>query len=402
MLLRNKRLSEKQELADVAKGICTAAYLCKIERGRVKPSRELLNHLLRKLDLNYESDARFIQEMRAVIERVFEGIFFERDLKQEQKILAQYKTRILRSPLCLSYHVTTDYLSNSVSDLEALVPYMDTREKALYLLSSLDREQPDLDKAREIDALLRNSFGKLVYMSACLHNSRFEEVKSLGEDCAAAALNEGNLYNLIQVTLLLGTVYASDGHLGVATVYYERAAHLIKGSIWPHLESSINYNLGASLLEMGERTKAAERLRKVPRSYGFYLFHKLAYLALALGDQAEARHEIAEMKRCVGKDAVRQSLYTATAIQLKEDFESKTESLLVIEKLIEVLKQSRHMGYLRFHRELIEKVFIAQRMYKQAYAFEKLLCDSSGQTAEEKICRRQRCQPLQASLGRLT
>lgn len=58
-------------------------------------------------------------------------------------------------------------------------------------------------------------------------------------------------------------------------------------------------------------------------------------------------------------------------MQLRDKFASEAESLQLIEELIDNLKETKHLGYLRFHRELITEVLIAHRKYKQAYEYEK-------------------------------
>ena len=377
MLIRNERLNRGLELKDAAEGICAASYLCKIELGQAVPSEALLKDLLSRLDLDYEQDETFLHNLKLTIDRLYDGIFYRRDLQRDLKYLGEHEARVLNSPFRLSYLIILGYLNDRVHpELAAMVPYMDERELAVYILSSVsDEPRPQSDQLKKVHDLLQNSFSLLAYMQGCLRNNRFEELKSLGDQCFALALNEGNLYTLIRTSLLIGTGYASEGHLTVASVYYERAAKLIKSSIWPGLESDINYNLGATFLELGNIEKAAELLRKVPRSNGFSLFHKLAWLALAQGDKTAAKRELAAMKKSMGKDRANMLIYEAAAMQLAPDYESKASSLETIEALIDCLKETRHIGYLRFHRELITKVFIAHRQYKSAYAFERMLGD---------------------------
>ncbi len=382
MLIRNERLKRGLELKDVADGICAPSYLCKIELGQAKASAPLLADILARLHLHYEMDETFLREMTLVIDRVYEGIFYNYNLTQEQKVLTENAARLLASPLRLSYEITKAYLNDhpvenqaNLANLANLVPYMDDREHALYLLTSLDYEggRASLAQAKKADDLLQNSFSLLAYMSACLQNNRYEEIKSIGDSCIVRSLQEGNLHSLIQTNMLLGTGYASEGHISVAITYYERASHLIRGSLFPHLEQTINYNLGATYLEIGDIDKAATLLRKVPRTYGFYLYHKLAWLALAKAAPNDFLHELSEMKKTVDGDRARELIYQATAIQLHAGFESDPRSLAVVENLIRGLAELKHNGYLQFHRALITRVFVAHRKYKQAYEFERML-----------------------------
>lgn len=378
MLLREERLKRNLELSEVAEGLCATSYLCKIELGNVKASMPLMKDLLDRLNLTYLQDETVLANLRRLIDDVFEGIFYRNDLMQDLQALDQNADLLLQSPLSLTYQVLKTFMNQEPnSHLEALEPYMDDRERAIYLLSMFEEDDPSsLAKAQEVDKLLRNSFGKLVYMNVCLHTNRFEEVKRMGEECLTLALNEGNLYSLIKANLLLGTTCLSEGHLQVAILYYERASRLIRNSLWQNLGSSINYNLGASYLELGELDLAAEHLLKVPRSYGFYLFHKLAFLSLAKNDIKTAKIELQEMRKQQGQDEVKNIIYKVTKIQLQSGFESDSHTLSLIEELIAKLRVSKHIGFMRFHRNLIIKVFIAHRKYKQAYEFERMLNDA--------------------------
>src|SRR5699024_6286167 len=260
------------ELKEVANGICAVSYLSKIELGQARPSEELVSALLSKLDLEYEYDVYFLNEISIIFDQVYEGIFFRNDIAKEIDYLKENESRILKGPLYLSFEILMGYLNEHLyPDLKALIEYMDKREKAIYLLTENNLSKtPSLEKAKEVESLLHNSFGKLIYMSACLHNNQFEKMKSIGHECIVLSLSEGNLYTLINTNLLIATSYAVEGHLNVAITYYERASRLIKNSIWPDLEHQISYNLGATYLEIGELEKSSAHLAKVPRSHGFY------------------------------------------------------------------------------------------------------------------------------------
>lgn len=384
--IREERARRGLELRALAEGICAPSYLSKIERGLAAPSEEILSALLRRLDIAYEEDAAFVAAARRLLDEAYEGIYYQREQGPLLARLRADEERLLAGPLQLKYRLLTAYLEERRSGApDLLLPYLDDESRALHYLIRLQAaEMKDLEAARQVYRLLDNSFGLYWYMVACLSCDRHEELKSLGELCLTLAAGEGNLNILIRANLLLGTAYAAGPHLSAATRYYERASRLIDGSIWQSLKKEIYYNLGASYLETGDLARAERYLKRVPRSLGFMLFHKLAILALEQGDAAGARREIEAMRGLVGRDRLRQLLYRSVRMRLEEDFAGKPESLETVEALVACLRESRHRGYLRFHRDLVVRVLSAHRLYKKALAYEQVLSAGEARPAGQE------------------
>lgn len=54
-LLKRRRLEQRKTLEDVAHGVCSASYLCRIENAQVEIRDEFLTHLFEKLEINYNA-----------------------------------------------------------------------------------------------------------------------------------------------------------------------------------------------------------------------------------------------------------------------------------------------------------------------------------------------------------
>ena len=53
-LLKRRRLEQKKTLEDVALGVCSTSYLCRIENAQVEVKDDFLTHLFEKLKINYD------------------------------------------------------------------------------------------------------------------------------------------------------------------------------------------------------------------------------------------------------------------------------------------------------------------------------------------------------------
>lgn len=53
-IIKNERLRRKQTLEELAKGICSISYLCKLENNAIKPSEDYVKALLERVDVNYD------------------------------------------------------------------------------------------------------------------------------------------------------------------------------------------------------------------------------------------------------------------------------------------------------------------------------------------------------------
>lgn len=58
-LLKRRRLEQKKTLEDVARGVCSASYLCRIENAQVEIKEDFLTHLFEKLEINYNAVKEF-------------------------------------------------------------------------------------------------------------------------------------------------------------------------------------------------------------------------------------------------------------------------------------------------------------------------------------------------------
>lgn len=53
-IIKNERMRRKQTLGELAKGICSISYLCKLENNAIKPSEDYVKALLERVDVNYD------------------------------------------------------------------------------------------------------------------------------------------------------------------------------------------------------------------------------------------------------------------------------------------------------------------------------------------------------------
>lgn len=375
LYFRQARLKQGLKLSEVAQGICSVSYLSKLERGHLLPSPAIREKLSARLGLPSVMDTAFLSAMKQALQDYLEALFYHMDRQIPLQKLCTAEPQILNSPLQFAYRALLA-LEREQRDplLEVHMRSLDARSRGLCQLARLaSGGYQDPEAARDVDHAFHNSFSGNVLLQTFLRRSLYEEIKSHGEGVIRLALEEGNLYQLIQSHILLGVAYASESHLDQAMIYFKRAGHLINGSFWQKEKLEIYYNIGATLLEQGQLEEAAAYLEKIPRSYGFMLFHKLACLALARGDLESAQRTLQDMRVSAGKMPLRQALCAFVEMQLKPDYLDLPESLNTIRQLIRCIRSEAHLGYLRFHRALILDILRAHRLYKEALEVDDML-----------------------------
>lgn len=72
-LLRIYRLRKNWSMETLCQGICTASYLSKIEQGKVKPNRALLEDLFSKMEVSWQKITP--EEGRELCDRLYELVF---------------------------------------------------------------------------------------------------------------------------------------------------------------------------------------------------------------------------------------------------------------------------------------------------------------------------------------
>ena len=61
-LIRQERLRQNLSQEGLARGICAASYLSKIEQGQVEPGAEILERLCAALGIDYRSDPALLAQ----------------------------------------------------------------------------------------------------------------------------------------------------------------------------------------------------------------------------------------------------------------------------------------------------------------------------------------------------
>ena len=189
-----------------------------------------------------------------------------------------------------------------------------------------------------------------------------------------AALEEGNVYALVDYYFMNGSAYACVDMDEMMTVYYERTRRLLQNTgWWKEYEQGLYYNMGATYLAVGRYEEALDCLNRV-RSEDFLLCHKKAWLHLLLGNTREADHYLAIMKQLLsrkdmkGKMAER-LMYEELCMEQKQDFTADPAYLDLIERLIRALIKEKSFGFLYQYKNVILEAYTRQRKYKKALEF---------------------------------
>ena len=158
--------------------------------------------------------------------------------------------------------------------------------------------------------------------------------------------------------------------------YFEKAAHLLKNTIWTDELNTIYYNIGSTMISFGKYDEAKHYLELVSGEENFLLLHKKATLAVRTGEIAAAKKLITRMKRLPEKEISGEECQLRTdelKMECEKDFLGNPEYLDLLDRLITVLKKNRHMGHIAFYQDVYVKACKAQRKYRKAFEFQNLL-----------------------------
>lgn len=87
--LKRVRTSQSQTLSSVASDVCSVSYLCKIENAQLKPNRQMLQEICKKLNMAEPKIALLFDLKRLLFEMI--EAFYKKDKKNMERIFNQCK-----------------------------------------------------------------------------------------------------------------------------------------------------------------------------------------------------------------------------------------------------------------------------------------------------------------------
>ena len=192
----------------------------------------------------------------------------------------------------------------------------------------------------------------------------------------AAAVDEGNLFQLANYFFLNATAYACLNQEAMMLTYYQRCIRLLQNTGWQQFLGDTYYNMGATYISLKQYDLSLEYLARAEKIQGvsLALSHKKAVALLRSGQREEARAALRQMQALLDSEDATESdhlKYQEACMELEENYLDNPAYLELLERLIRALKQECHFGHLYFYREAVLDAYVRQRKYKKALAFEE-------------------------------
>lgn len=377
-LLRRERLARQWSQEGLCKGICTVSYLSKIEQGKAEPSEDILSLLMARMGLRWQEAT---EEQKEVIDQAYEILFSQGGGTASTHELpallnAQDEDAFLYSPLGPDWTLLQRFADDCAPLDEALEVCLNQRQLALQrLLQDRDEEA------------LRLYPSALTYFWAGNHHyarGRLTEALEYLQNGYMIASQEGRVRLMLSIRLTMGNCYANQKNLSAMQQHYAVARRLATALHMEEILTSIDYNIAATQLEMGQHEQALAYFQQLEAPDRMSL-HKLAICCEKLGRSEEA---LAALNRaeCAPSSDLPEALEAQmlSLVRLRLTDPDYLKSPAYGELLLDTFRRCREelpSGYALFHLPWVLQWYEANRQYKQALLLLRDFPDGAGKTA---------------------
>lgn len=375
-LIRRERLRQNISLEGLCQGICAISYLSKIEQGKAEAAPDILQPLLDRLGIRYETDPAFLEEAERTIECLYEnlysGLSWNQDPKEQGKTaLLGRRERFLASPYMLDTLLLEDaFLHNPPApELQDFASCMNSRQYELYLLLQL--WQGRRTAAEELLRLNPCPYFTCQVGIRCYREGRYLEAIELLNRAYDLAAREGYIYLMCSSRVFLGFCCSDSGKVDLMLDHFRVVRRLVRtlrdGETWL---SDLNYNAAITYLECGRAEEALQLLQGVKQEDALY-FHKLAVALEKLDRTGEALEAVAKSRtadpRGVAKEVLNAALELVEYRLRHRDYLRDGIYSSLMSDTFALLRREASSGFVRFHLPYMLEVLEAERRYKDAY-----------------------------------
>lgn len=388
VLLRLARLRAGLELKEVCTGLCVPSYLSKIEHGKGQPDGRLLEQLFARLGIRYETDPAFLEACRAQTKDYFFRQRYGLDTSEPYRSLKSGADRLLYSPLAVDWLLILGFEGEAQTELlEKLEEHMTRRQTGYF--SILRAEAEPAERVKYCDraaALLGDTFSLRCLLDAWFVAGDYHAIHELENRFVAAALDEGNTFALGYYYHINATAYACVDMEEMMVSYYRKSEHLLMNTSWRDgFVFQACYNMGSVYVGLEQYEKALACFEKIcadaerTERDAFFLWHKMAWACLGLGERDRAAACIERMGRLVREDMDEADVLMYEEIRRRADTASflTPDYLELLERLARVLEETRPPGFLHSYRKILRSAYTQRRQYRKALETELRILHAS-------------------------
>lgn len=390
-LIRRARLARNLSQEGLAKGICAASYLSKIEKGQIEPGQEIVDRLFRALGIDFVRDPALEAQARRMLESFFFRAEADQPFEEERAFFEQHGERLSASnfalPLMavrLCVHVMDMDEERARACWRELLPYMDCmdaalRRRALVAGSLLAETGEEALRLLEEAALLgEDCVAAYEHAVRLFRMGRYGRSTERAQRAYALACEEGNPCIMRASSFLLGLNACNHYDMEQAEAYYRRVTALCRGCAGADFSEDIRYNLGSTYLELGDDERAYTHLHGLGEQAGkpehnILTHQKQALLCARRGEREEAAAHIARARAMLEDYAAspeRRTLYEQMLrlpeLMLGDDPLAQPETEHVLRALYEGTGDAFGQGFRQFYGRYLVQLYSRQRRYKEA------------------------------------
>lgn len=354
-LIYRTRIQRNWSQAGLCKGICSVSYLSKIETGKAEPSEEILQLLLKRLELKYDKDLEL--EAADLADQGWKLLFAGRFSRLSELLKQDDMDRYLPVPEWLDLAL----LSSEGPLDKAFESCMDTRQLALQRI--LKR------KETEAVRLLPNAYTYLMLGIAGYKAGNYSAAVDALQTAYDLASREGAARIMLEAKLCIGNAYCNRQDLPNVERHYQVAGLLAEDLQDQRALQAIGYNTASAWIETGHYEDAYTWFVGQENPTMMSL-HKLAICCEKTGRIEQA---LSALKQAEGMDT--DELDRSLALQLLRlvryrlehpDYLTQDEYGSLLLGIFDRLRKELPSGYAIFHLPWVLEWYKATRQYKKA------------------------------------
>ena len=368
VLIHNKRTKLGWSMESLCKGICSVSYLSKLEKGNIEIKEDIIDALLKKLDINLEKDLdNIINKVDDFYNNFVLFSIGDTSLNKDEI------DKLLNSKYCLDGIIINAYqYDKDVDKLKDYENFYNFRQKKKYYQILVHKDFFDyhelLHLFPEIDSysIIANSlYEKGEYAKSIPFFIQYYE----------ASCKTCDIDNMIHALFGLGSVYACLFDIKTCIEKYNECLKLIDKVNGSSLKDYIYYNIGATYVELKDYDKAINYLSK-SNIKGFFYYQKMA-LCYENSDIDKANEYLNKAYMCNSKYAYLLDVikYRITNSNYIHDEEYET----LLKGNITKVKKDLIAGFLPMQQNDLLKYYEENRRYKDAYKLLKEITYSNRQ-----------------------
>ena len=388
-LIRQQRLQRGLSQEALCKGICAVSYLSKIEQGIGNPSPAILQRLLEKLQISYNTNEEQLKQAKAMLDGYFDKYFHSETAEKETTYLKLHQREMENSELHLSWHLfnlfsliqrhgkNAPVCHQEVAYLARFYDYMETDQLFLYYVGAgLVESDDQLEMLRLAETIRPISFVRQSMAEVYYSRKNYMDAISAADRAYATAAEEGSLPILLWSSYLLGACYANFNDLSFMLRFYKRAKELSRGYD-ASISSLIDYNIGTAYVEHRHYEEAIPYLLAslsphdlVSDEQKLLASQKLAVCYFETGAVSFGHQYLQQAvnRRTERMPAIYDTLLYFTQLRYVRNVRNGEEYEEVLTRLFRESKEQLGEGSYRMLAAYMIDLYVEQRRYKDALA----------------------------------